>query len=63
MSISINRKALENWRNRIIAKLVRNKKYYLKRTSKPSHMPHKIFDNNSVAKRKGELALKLNKPE
>ena len=36
-------------------------KNYLKCTSKPRHMSHKIFDNNLVAIRKSKLALKLNK--
>ena len=35
---------------------------YLRCASKPSNMPHKIFDNNLVAIRKSKLALKLNKP-
>ena len=53
---------MENLRNRIDVKLVNNQKNYLKCTSKPSFMPHKIFDNNLVAIRKSKLALKLNKP-
>ena len=35
--------------NRIDVKLVNNKKDYLKCTSKPGCMLHKIFDNNFVA--------------
>ena len=38
----------ENLRNRIDAKLVSNKKDYLKWTSKPSYMSHKVFDNDLV---------------
>ena len=53
---------VENLTNRIDVKLVNNEKYYLKCTSKPSYMSHKIFDNNLVAIRKSKLALKLNKP-
>ena len=53
---------MENLRNRIDVKLVNNQKSCLKCTSKPSFMPHKIFDNNLVAIRKSKLALKLNKP-
>ena len=41
-------------RNRIYVKLVNNEKYYLKYTSRPSYMSHKIFDNNLVS-------LRLNK--
>ena len=53
---------MENLRNRIDVKLVNNEKYYLKCTSKPSYMSHKILDNNLVAIRKGKLTLKPNKP-
>ena len=53
---------MENLRNRIDVKLVNNEKYYLKFISKPNYMSHKIFDNNLVATRKGEIAIKLNKP-
>ena len=45
-------KAMENLRNRIDVKLVSNKKNYLKWTSKPSYMSHKIFLNDLVAIRK-----------
>ena len=62
MNNKIYGKAMENLRNRIYVKLVKNKKDYLKCTSKPSYMSHKIFDNNLVAIRKRKLALKLNKP-
>ena len=48
---------MENLRNRINVKLVSNKKHYLKSTSKPSYMSHKLFDNNLVAIRKSKLAL------
>ena len=60
MNNAIYGKTKENLRNRIDVKLV--KKDYLKCISKPSYMPHKIFDNNVVAIRKSKLALKLNKP-
>ena len=52
---------MENLRNRTDIKLVNNKKDYLKCTSKPSYMWHKIYDNNLVAIWKRKLALKLNK--
>ena len=38
-----------------------NEKDYLKCTSKPSYMLHKIFDNNLVVVRKSKVSLKLNK--
>ena len=53
---------MERLKNRIDVKLVNNKNDYLKCTSKPSYMSHKIFHNNLVAIRKSKLALKLNKP-
>ena len=55
-------KTTENLKNRIDVKVVNNEKDYLKCTSKPSYMSHKIFDNNLVAIRKSKLPLKLNKP-
>ena len=52
---------MEYLRNRIDAKLVNNGKDYLKYTSKPNYMWHKIFNNNLVAIQKSKVALKLNK--
>ena len=49
-------------RNGTNVKLVSNEKDYLKCTSKPSYMSHKISDNNLVVIRKIKLALKHNKP-
>ena len=59
MNNAIRRKTMENVRNRIDVKLVNNEKDYLKCTSKPSYMSHKIFDNNLVAIRKSKVTLKL----
>ena len=53
---------MENLINRIDVKHVNNKKYYLKWTSKPSYMSHKIFDNDLVAILKNKITLTLNKP-
>ena len=53
---------MENLRNRIDVKLVTNKKDYLKWTSKPSYMSHKIFDNDLVVTHKNKVILTLNKP-
>ena len=61
MIIAIYEETMENVRNRIAVKLVKNEKDYLKSTSKLSYMSHKIFDNNLVTIRKSKLALKLNK--
>ena len=35
---------------------------YLKSTSRPSHMPQQIFDNNLVAIHKSKVILMPNKP-
>ena len=55
-------KTMENLRSRIDVKLVNNEEDYLKRTSEPSFMSNKIFDNNLVAIRKSKVSLKVNKP-
>ena len=62
MNNAIYWKAMENLRNRISVQLVNNENDYLKCTSKPSYMSHKIFDNNLIAMHEGKLALKFNKP-
>ena len=54
-------KTMENLKRRIDVKLVNNEKDYLKCTSIPSYMSHKIFDNNLVAIQKSKVLLKLNK--
>ena len=46
----------------IDVRLVNNEKDYLKCTSKPSYVSHKIFVNNLVVIRQNKVALKLNKP-
>ena len=53
------KKTMKNLRKRIDVKLVR--KEYLKCTSKPSYMLHKIFGNNLVTICESRLLLKLNK--
>ena len=53
---------MENLRNTICVRLVNNKKYYLKRTSKPNYIWLKIVDNNLVVIRKSKVTLKFNKP-
>ena len=62
MNNPIYGKTMENLRNRIDAQLVSNKKDYLKWTSKPSYMSHKLFDNDLVATRESKVTLTLNKP-
>ena len=53
---------MKNLRNEIDVKHVSNKKDYLKWTSKPSYMSHKMFDIDLVAIRKSKVTLTLNKP-
>ena len=55
-------KTMENVRNRIDLTLVSNEKDYLKWTSKPRYMSHKIFEINLGAIRKNKVTLTLNKP-
>ena len=55
-------KTMENLRNRIVVKLVSNKKGYLKWTSKPSYMSHKTLDNDIVAIHKNKVTLTFKKP-
>ena len=47
MNNAVYGKIVENLRNRIDEKLESNKKDYLKWSSKPSYISHKIFDNES----------------
>ena len=54
-------KTMENVRNRIDLTLVSNEKDYLKWTSKPRYMSHKIFEIDLVAIRKNKVTLTLNK--
>ena len=62
MNNAVYGKTMENLRNRIDVKLVSNKKDYLKWTSKPSYMSHKIFYNDLVEIQKSKVILTLNKP-
>ena len=52
---------MENLRNRIDVRLVSNKKDYLKWTSKPSYMSHKLPDNDLDAISKNKVTLRLHK--
>ena len=62
MNSSVYVKTMENLRNRVDVKFVSNKKDYLKRTSQPSYMSHKIFDNDLLVIHKNKVTLTLNKP-
>ena len=56
-------KQCKNLKNRVDEKLENREKDYLKCTSKPSYILHKIFDNKLVAIPKTKVSLKFNKPE
>ena len=55
-------KAVANLRKRINVRLVKNEKGFLKYTSKPTHITHKIFDKNYAAIHEIKPVLTLNKP-
>ena len=61
MNNAVYGKTIKHLRNRIDVKLVSNKKGYLKWTSKPGYLSHKIFDNDLVAIRKSKVILTPNK--
>ena len=42
--------------------LVNNEKHFLKYTSRPTHVTHKIFDKNYAAIHETKPVLMLNKP-
>ena len=63
MKNAVYYKTLENVKNEVDAKLVRNKKDYLKCTSKPRYMSKKLFDNDLVAIIVNKVTLTLKKPE
>ena len=61
MNNDVYGKTVENLRNKIDAKLVSNKKDYLKWTSKPNYMSRKTFENDLVAICKNKVTLRLTK--
>ena len=54
-------KTMENLRKRISVRLVNNGKDFLKHTSRPTHITHKIFDKNYAAIHEIKPVLILNK--
>ena len=46
---SVYGKTMKNLRKRINVRLVNNEKDFLRYTSKPTHVTHKIFDKNYTA--------------
>ena len=53
---------MENLRKRISMQLVTNEKDFLKYTSRPTHITHKIFDKDFAAIHEIKQVLMLNKP-
>ena len=52
---------MKNLRNRVDVRLINNKKYYLKWTSKPIYLAQRIFDKDLVAIHNIKTTLTLNK--
>ena len=59
---SVYGKTIENLQKRINVRLVNNEKGFLKYTSRPTHITHKIFDKNYATIHKIKSVLTLNKP-
>ena len=59
---SVYGKTMKNLRKRINVRLVNNEKDFLKYTSRPTHVTHKIFDKNYAAIHEIKPVLTLNKP-
>ena len=59
---SVYGKTMENLRKRIIVRLVTNEKDFLKYTSRPTHLTHKIFVKNFAAIQEIKPVLILKKP-
>ena len=59
---SVYGKTMENLRKRIKIKFVNNKKDFLKYTSKPTFVTHKLFNKNFAAIHEINQVLVLNKP-
>ena len=62
MNNAVYGKTTENIKKITDVKLGSNEKDYLKWTSKPSYMLHKIFNNDLVPIHKSKVTLTLNKP-
>ena len=59
---SVYGKTMENLRKRINVRFVNNKKDFLKYTSKPNYVNHKLFDKDYAAIHEIKPVLILNKP-
>ena len=59
---SVYGKTMENLRKRINVRFMNNKKDFLKYTSKPTYITHKLFNKNFAAIHEIKPVLILNKP-
>ena len=59
---SVYGKTMENLRKKINVRFVNNKKDFLKYTSKPTYVTHKLFNKNFAAIHEIKPVLILNKP-
>ena len=59
---SVYGKTMENLRKRINVRFVNNKKDFLKYTSRPTYVTHKLFDKDFAAIHEIKPVLMLNKP-
>ena len=59
---SVYGKTMENLRKRINVRFVNNEKEFLKYTSKPTYVTHKLFNENFAAIHEVKQVLVLNKP-
>ena len=59
---SVYGKTMENLRKRIKVRIVTNEKDFLKYTSKPTYITHKIFGKNYAVIHEIKPVLTLNKP-
>ena len=59
---SVYGKTMENLRKRMNVRLANNEKDFLKYTSRPTHITHKIFGKNYAAIHEIKPVLTLNKP-
>ena len=59
---SVYGKTMKNLQKRISVRLVTNEKGFLKYTSRPTHITHKVFDKNFAAILGIKPVLILNKP-
>ena len=62
MITSVYGKTMENLRKRINVRLVNNRNDFLKYTSRPTHITHKVFDKNYAAAHEIKPISTPNKP-